>query len=257
MEAGRTTMADVLRVQMEIKEKSAQLEFYRDQEKNLETHFNALLNRLPDAEIVVQDSINILPVQIDYQALMDSVLANNPEMQGLHKQQEALDSKVEVAKKSAMPSFGLGLNYAVINPRTDIETAIPKNGQDMLMPTATISIPLYRKKYKALIKEAEFQQKGISDNIENTRNSLRTELIGAINQYRDADRKVVLYNELLVQARQTLNILMQSYTGGQTGYEEVLRVERQLLQYQLELEKAKADFDVSIALVEKNWVKNF
>jgi len=44
--------------------------------------------------------------------------------------------------------------------------------------------------------------------------------------------------------------------GGQEDYEEVLRIEQQLLRYQLGLEKARADVNIAVALIDKLLAKN-
>src|SRR3546814_7176413 len=120
----------------------------------------------------------------------------------------------------------------------------------------TLNIPLYQKKYKAKVKEARMQRKSVQQEIVELQNTLQADLVSAINRYKDAQHQVTLYKELLVQARQTLNILTAAYMGGEEDYEEVLRVEQQLLRYRLALENSRADLNTSVALVEKLWAKD-
>lgn len=247
--AGRASMADVLRVQMESKERTEQLESLQDDMETLAAEFNALLNRSADETVLVPDTIPLLHVTQTQQAMIDSITARNPALQILREQEEANESSIEVARKEGMPSFGLGLSYAAMTPRNNVE--VPRNGQDMLMPMATISIPLYRSKYKAQVREAEFMRESIQHELINTENQLRTELVQAVNQNRDAQRKVELYRQLVQQAQQTLNIITSAYTGGQEGYEELLRMEQQILNYQLELEYARANQNTAVARLQK------
>src|SRR3546814_19217034 len=106
----------------------------------------------------------------------------------------------------------------------------------MLMPIVTLHIPLYRKKYKAMVKEARLQRRSVQQEIVDLQNTLQADLVSAINRYKDAPRHVTLYQELLVQARQTLNILPAAYMCGEEDYEEERRLEQQLLRYRLALE---------------------
>lgn len=247
VEAGRASMSDVLRVQMEIKENQTRLEFFRDNKQSLASGFNALLNRPVDEQVAVTDSLGMPGLTMNDKSLMDSVLNKNPELNRLREQDAALESRIAVAKKSGMPSLDLGVSYANMSPLPEMEA----NRQVMLMPMATISIPLYRKKYKAMVNEAGLQRRSVQHEIADMQNTLQADLVSAINNYKDAERKVALYNELLIQARQTLNILTAAYMGGEEDYEEVLRVEQQLLRYQLDLENARADLNTSVALIEK------
>ncbi|MFH6983338.1 TolC family protein [Marinoscillum luteum] len=256
VEAGKATTADVLRIQMEIKERTAELESFVDKRQSVAARLNALLNREVNEELSVSQEIMADSVQSQYTALIDSVLLHNPEINRFRKQQEALDSKIKVAQKSGRPSFSLGLSYANVTPRTDTEMNIPGDGQDMLMPMATVSIPLFRKKYRAMVDEATFQKNSLQQDILNVENQLQSNLVAAINQYRDAQRNLNLYGELTQQANQTLNILTEAYVGGEEDYEEVLRIEQQLLRYQLGLEKAKAEVNIAVALIDKLLAKN-
>ncbi len=52
------------------------------------------------------------------------------------------------------PMIGLGVNYSVINKNEMSTSAM--NGKDMIMPMVTVTLPIYRKKYKAMQTEADF-----------------------------------------------------------------------------------------------------
>lgn len=250
VESGRASMADVLRVQMENKERTEQLESLQDDKETLAAEFNALLNRPVNETVLVPDTIPLLHITQSQQAMADSIIARNPALQILRQQEEASESSIEVARKEGMPSFGLGLSYAAMTPRNNVEMP-RRNGQDMLMPMASISIPLNRSKYKAQVREAEFMRESIRNDLVNTENQLHTELVQAVNQNRDARRKVELYRQLVQQAQQTLNIITSAYTGGEESYEELLRMEQQILNYQLELEYARATQNTAVARLQR------
>src|SRR3546814_17459887 len=66
------------------------------------------------------------------EALLDSVLQHNPELNRLHREDAALESRIKVAQKSGMPSFDLGRSNAKMDPRAT--QGIASGGRDMLMP---------------------------------------------------------------------------------------------------------------------------
>src|SRR3546814_424575 len=110
VEAGRASMSDVLRVQMEIKENQTQLDFFKDQQETLRTHFNALLNRRAAEPVPVADSIPAVLLGQEREALLDRVLQHNQELNRLHRDNAALESRIKVAQKPGMPSFDLGMS---------------------------------------------------------------------------------------------------------------------------------------------------
>ncbi|MBL3656277.1 TolC family protein [Fulvivirga sediminis] len=254
IEGGEGSMVDVLQVQMEAKERQAQLEMLLDIQQTQSARFNTLLNHSVNEKVEVQDSLVSAELVWDDQVLMDSILLKNPELNALYQRNTALNSQKVIAQKEGQPSFGVGVSYGLVTPRTDMD--VPQNGQDILMPMATLSIPIYRKKYKAKISEVDYMQQSLQQEIEQKKNSLEAQLVQAINQYKDADRKRLLYAELLVQSRQASNIITQAYAGGEGSYEKVLDIEQQVLRYELALDKAGADLQIAIALLEKLWAKN-
>ena len=253
VEAAKSSLADVLRIQMERKEITAQLEWLQDNRKTVEANMNSLLNQPMETPISMNDSLAIQTLNPYENNLLDSVMANNPKIKALNEQNLAWEKQKEVARKNGMPSFGVGISYASVSRRTDMD--VPQNGQDMLMPMATISIPLYRNKYKAMVKEADYHMQGVQQELTDTKNTLAADFIMAINQYRDAERKTKLYQELLKQAQETLEILTTAYMTAKEDYEEILRMQQQLLKYQLELEHAKSNQNAAVALLEKLMAK--
>ena len=66
---------------------------------------------------------------------------------------------------------------------------------------------------------------------------------------RDASRRIDLYNKQTELANQAMDILYSEYSTSGKDFEEVLRMERRLLKYSLELEKALADKQAAMAFI--------
>ena len=66
----------------------------------------------------------------------------------------------------------------------------------------------------------------------------------------NATRKTTLYREQSGLARQTLELLMVSYSTEGRDFEEVLRVQQQLIYYEFRLIAAIVDQHKSVALFE-------
>ena len=56
--------------------------------------------------------------------------------------------------------------------------------------------------------------------------------------------------ELEKYANQAMDILISEYAASNVNFEEVIRIDRKLLKYQLELEKARADQNTSVAFID-------
>ena len=88
--------------------------------------------------------------------------------------------------------MGLGVNYSVIS-KSEMSTS-PMNGQDMIMPMLTVTLPIYRKKYTAMQTETKFLKAASEQNYQATVNALQTEYYEALQLYNDAQRRTKLYD---------------------------------------------------------------
>ena len=103
---------------------------------------------------------------------------------------------------------------------------------------ATIRIPLYRTRYSAQYRQSVEQSKSLGYIRSETKNQLRTELEQALEQYRESARSLTLLNhELIPRAELALEILSDEYASGNVRFDEVLRLQEQLLE--LEMERAE------------------
>ena len=248
MNGGGSGMSDVLRVRIQIKELENTLALLEDSRLPIKAEFNQLLNRDINEVVSIADSLSGSVVSWERQALLDSITQNNPMLKMLDAEEEAYEAQKKMARLEGRPMLGAGVNYIPFSPRT--ENGMPMGGNDMVMPMLRLTIPIYRKKYNALQKEAELKQLAVQQRRENTVNQLTTRWSTALRDLDDATRRTKLYREQTDLARQTLNLLMTSYATDARDFEEVLRVQQQLLDYQLKLITSIVDQHVTIAMLE-------
>ncbi|MCM4158466.1 TolC family protein [Antarcticibacterium flavum] len=248
MSGGGSGMSDVLRVRIEIKELENTSALLQDTRLPLKAEFNQLLNRNVNEEVAIADSLSLSVIIWERQALLDSITHNNPMVKMLNAEEEAYEAQKRMAKLEGRPMLGAGVNYMPFSPRT--ENGVSMGGDDMVMPMVRLTIPIYRKKYNAMQKEAELRQTAVKERRENTVNQLTTRWSTALRDLDDANRRTKLYREQTDLARQTLNLLMASYATDGRDFEEVLRVQQQLLDFQLKLITSIVDQHITISMLE-------
>ena len=248
MGEGGSGMSDVLRVRIEIKALENTLALLKDTRLPLQSEFNQLLNRDFNQQVIVSDSLADASIPFERMAVIDSITQNNPMLKMLDAEVEAYETQKKMAKLEGRPMLGVGVNYMPFSPR--IENGMPMGGNDMVMPMVRLTIPIYRKKYTALLKEAELKQLAVQQRRENSVNLLSTQWSRAMRNLDDAVRRTELYRGQTDLARQTLNLLMTSYSTNGRDFEEVLRVQQQLLDYELSLISAIVDQHTTIATLE-------
>lgn len=223
-------MTDVLRIRMQINVLENDLQLLEANKLPLKLELNKLMNGDRDAEITDPDPLSPFELSIDKQLILDSISAKNPMLAMYDAELIALESQKEMAKLDGRPMLGAGVNYMPFKPR--IEDGMSMGGNDMIMPMVTMTLPIYRKKTNARIQEAEILQESVRFKKENTLNQLEIGWSKAIRDLEDANRKVALYNSQLELAKQNLSLLLTAYATNGQDFEEVLRAQQLVLDYE-------------------------
>ncbi|GHA25191.1 hypothetical protein GCM10007103_03040 [Salinimicrobium marinum] len=243
-ESGKTNFSSVLQVELEEEELESRLAYLKDSRIPLLTEFEELLNEELQEPLGFPDSLWEEQLLNEKSILLEMILAENPRLEQLEHQARSFEEQLTVAKKMGLPSFTLGGTYTNIASRTDLDPdmALPDNGQDaFIFPQVGIRVPLYRNKYKAMRQEAILQQEAVQLKKENLENELETKLEQLYRDYVDAVRNVELYSRLTTIAKQSLELYQTELSTGRNNVLEIIRMERQLLNYGLELARAKTE----------------
>ncbi len=244
-ESGLVSAVDEYRIEIEIGELENHLALLKDQHVVLEVMFNNLLNRDSKNPVVIPELLWNDNFPLSKQDALDSIRLLNHQLLGLDFQQAALQYRKEVASNMGKPSFKIGLDYTVVGKGENNMT-----GTDVFMfPHVGISIPLYRNKYKAMVQEVVYLAAAKENEKADKINKLETLFEKTWKEYLDADRRIDLFTSQLNLAKKSARILETDYATGNKNFEEVLRMERKVLKFNLELEKARTGKQAAIAFI--------
>lgn len=243
---GKNGMVNVLRAQIEIHELENRIALLEDQLNTDKISFNRFLNRSSSTQVSTSDSLQALPVSSDILTLADSIV-NHPMVKMYEAESDANAAKLRKVYRMGYPMLGLGLNYSVIQQREGVPPMM--NGKDMIMPMVSLTLPIYRKKYKAMRHEAELMRDAASESAENITHDLGVNFSEALQSLNDARRRIKLYSEEAMLAYKSEQLLLTSFSNSGADFEEVLRMEQQLLDYQYRQVEAVVDNNTSIAQI--------
>jgi len=246
VQTGQVSRVDEYRIEMEINELSDQLALLRDKYMVLELDFLNMLNADNNLSIDLPEKLWDNDFPLSREAALDLIMAANHKLLRLEFKQAALSYRKKSARLAGSPGFNIGIDYAVIG-KGDNNLA----GRDaFVFPVVGISIPLYRNKYKAMVREAAWLGKANAYESEDMINRLETLFEKTWKEYRDSERRIKLNEKQSELALKTLKLLESEYAGSGAAFEEILRMERKLLDYRLEFEKARADKQAAIAFLD-------
>lgn len=246
IEAGLVSVVDEYRIEMEINELENQLALLRDKNLSLQVMFNNLLDTEETTAVKLPDNLWETAFALTKEVALDSVRASNHQLLMLDLQQTTLEYQRKVAEYAGKPGFKIGFDYTFIG-----EGKNNLQGKDaFVFPSVGITIPLYRNKYKAMVQEVLYMEAAKENEKQNKVNVLETIFEDGWKNYLDATRRVDLYRKQNELATNAMRILETDYSAGNKNFEEILRMERKVLKYSLEEQKALADKQAAISFLD-------
>lgn len=247
-QTGKGQMTDVIQVKMMLQESQTRMALLEKERKPLLAKLNELLDREPDAAVEVQKSLpeNKIP-ENHYR---DSLFGDHPKLLAFDKQIEASEEQITAARKKRYPNLGFGLDYTVVGERPN--ESLNDNGRDILMPMVTVSLPVFKSKNQATIEQAQLKNQEMQLRKASTKNTLAQQFEDIWFEIEKQKEFARLYDTQIEDAQQTVRLLMQSYSDGNTAFEEVLRMRQKVLKYQEQ--KVASEAALHIALNRLNYL---
>jgi outer membrane protein TolC len=251
-------MLEVLRIQLEIMEIESAIEGISSELKAGKARFNALLNRPAGSEVALPDTLTQMAYLPDMETALFHTGEQNPMLGMISEEAQAYRAKSEMDKKMAYPMFGIGLQYMWIGKTpenggsmNDMSGMNDMNGKDMLMPMLSVSIPVFRNKYKAARQESKRLQQASEAEYADTRNLLEAALYQFRHQLDEAQRKITLYRKQSELAQRAYDLVVREFVSGKSDLSAVLQIQRQLLDYQFKEAEAVSACNTAVANMRK------
>lgn len=240
---GIGSMVDVIRVDILLENAQTEIQVLKAKKYPLQVRFNRLLNRGDSVEVHIPWDLKITE-GIAVQA--SEFIEKNPILQAYELQMKSAKAQETVARKQGNPMIGVGLDYVFVgNP-----TGMDNSGKDAFMPMVSMTLPIYRKKYKSAVREAQLNQAALALEYQSYKNSLRSEYEMAKYNLETAVQNLSLYNRQIKNTEMAIKILMVSYSNSGEDFEEVLRMQQELLEYQKAHVIALKDYHIALARIK-------
>lgn len=239
------SMVDLIRVDIMMENTDTEIKLLEDKKKPLLTHFNKLLNRSDTISVTMVDSLSVLKTEEHYRK--DSLLSAHPMLAAFDLKLQAAKAQEKVARKQGLPKFGVGLDYILVEKGT---MDVPDNGKDIVMPMVSMSLPIFRGKYKAAVKEAQFTQSAISYYKEDFENNLVSSYEMTWYELTRANQLIELYEKQTTKTEQVITLLLTAYSNSGKDFEEVLRMQQELLKYQIAETTALKEYYTALAKLD-------
>jgi cobalt-zinc-cadmium efflux system outer membrane protein len=251
IEGAKASSLDEIRIQMEMGDLTNQLAKIEDRIEVQWRKFDNLINSPGFGRPEVIQSVEIPDLEVSKDEIWETILSKNHQLLKTEFELTSLAVKKERAELEGMPDFNLGIEYIAVG-----KGDMGLQGKDAwVFPRVGISIPLYRDKYRAKVQEVVHLSDSKNFFKQNQINGLNNSLESSFADYQDAIRRIDLFQTQSQLAKRALDLLETEYASASKPFEEVLRMERKLLGYSLELAKAHRDKAMAISYI--NYLMGF
>lgn len=241
---------DLIKVQVELAETEDRLRRLHDLRAPYTARLNAALNRPVDAKIPWPETISERVTDLDVLTLSDVLKHNSPDLLAIREEIERERIASDLARKDGYPDLTVGLAYTAIDQR--IDTDLAENGDDAVLATFSINLPIWREKYDAGVREALSRRLAASGRHGDLFNRTAHELQEATFQHDDARRRIELYQDTLIpKATESLQSSLGAFEQNKSDFFDLLDTQRTLLEFQLAYERALVDRATSYARIEQ------
>ncbi|MCA9278578.1 MAG: TolC family protein [Phycisphaeraceae bacterium] len=246
---GTGSHPQLMRVQVELGQLEDRLVQLHSMRPAYTAELNAALNRAADSDVPELPTTPTVRVDADAESLITLALQYNQILLSLDKQTEQQHLLVEAARLDGLPQFTAGIDYIFTGEAMD--SSIAESGDDPVMVSLGVSLPLWREKYNAGVREAFAKQLSLLSERQSQSNSLAARIHRVYFDHTDADRRAALYQDTLIpKAEESLQATLTGFRAGESSLTDVLDTERTLLDFAIALERARADQNIAFAELE-------
>lgn len=243
---GSGSHPELIRIQVELGQLEDRLTQLRSMRPAYVAELNAALNRPSGEEVGRMNGLPGRIASVDADGLTEIARRSNPMLLAMDEQIEAERFLSEVARRDGLPEFMVGLDYIVTGEAMNSST--PGSGDDPILLNFGISLPIWRDKYEAGVREALARRLAVAGERADQANRIAAGIQRAWFEHTDADRRVRLYeNTLIPKAEESLRASLAGFRAGETSFLDLLDTERTLLEFAIAAERARADRGKSLA----------
>lgn len=249
IESGSGSAADVLRIDLRKQSLQTQIEILVQQAKKPLASINQLLNRPIDTPLQLREKLQLTPRLYQRDSILQAIRSHHPQLQQLSLLQQVAQQKIALNKLENKPSLGMGMDYLMVNPRSDATPT--NNGRDIVQIGLKARIPLYRDKYKAKAREEQFKIESLDIQKANLETQFMAKIEQAFTDQEVAQTSAELYENQKETIGSSIRILQAQYMNAGSSFDELLSLEMELIEYELKILEAIVQSHQAIAAIER------
>ena len=244
------TQQDVLRAELEADKLEEELIELRRRVERARADLGALVRQpadlMPDATMELPKGVT----RVDLMELITEAERCNPTLRGLAAEIARDLERQRLAQLQKYPDFQFGLGWSLV---TEDDAVSPvANGHDNINFTVGLTLPVWKEKIAAGIREAANRRASTAQLREAERDRLYGELRRLVAAAEAAIEQIELFErQLIPRTEQTLNLATADYRGERTDFFNLIDIYQELLAFQLQLARTRTTLAGTIVEIER------
>lgn len=248
---GKAAQGDVLAGTLEYSRIEEQLVSMRQQRESTVAQLNRVIGRAADIAVTVPETLEVTLPEWDHDQLRRMSAQYQPMIQSARIKTQATRWGIEVARLQRRPDFSVSASWFEIDSNRP-QSGIVDVGQDAWSLGASVSIPLWERKYDAIENEARWKHAAAHAGVDELQQQFDARILDLWQQAVAANETSELYQDtILPQAQDTLAADQQSYATGTVEFDRVIKDVRNLLTLQVGYHRAVGQLATALARIEQ------
>lgn len=244
-----TSHPDIIRAQIELAVLEDRLESLKELRPAITAKLNSILNRPISSDLPWPKPPQYQQVSIDFAQLYSMIIQNNPDLQAVDYEIEAVRNTEKLAKKKSFPHFGIGVSY--IDTAHARASGVDDSGKDPIIAMFSLTLPIWADSYKAAQRQARAQMHQKTHEKTQMENTLAAKAQQFLYEFEDSSRKIKLYKNVIIpKAKEMLVASESAYQSGAVDFLSLIDAQRMLLRYELFYERRLAENAQKLAKIE-------
>ncbi|MCA9125530.1 MAG: TolC family protein [Planctomycetales bacterium] len=242
---------DVLRAQLEADRLDDQIVTLRKQKEQAQADLAALVQQpvslIPEASEEL--GLTNVPEQLD--GLLVLAEQCSPELRAIAWEIQRDRQKQKLACLQKYPDLQVGLNYAIISDDSNAISPVA-NGHDNISFTVGTTLPIWREKINAGIREAAHRTSSSTERLEAERDAIQGKLRRLMAQADALVQQQDIYKDRIIpRTEDTLTLSIADYRGKRTDFFTLIETYRDLLMFETQMARFEATLAGTVAQIER------
>ncbi|MAI69449.1 MAG: transporter [Rhodopirellula sp.] len=245
------TQQDVLRARLESDRLADQLVSLAKQKQVAQADLAALVQQPVTLLAEASDELSLANVPQQLDELISLAEQCNPKLAGLAWEIQRDRQKHRLACLQKYPDLQFGLNWGLVSDDSNVISPVA-NGHDQVNFNVGTTLPIWRNKINAGIREAANRTSSTAKRLDAERDALYGKLRRLLVQA-DAftEQRDIYEKRIIPRTEDTLKLSIADYRGKRTDFFSLIETYRELLMFETQLARIDASLAGTIAQVER------